>query len=224
MTTATPARRRGVVQWAGLGGVLYVLLFIGGVILAKAGQPDTGDPPGKLISYYSDSGHRDKIGFGWLLVLIGVFFFVWFLAALRQLLRRIDADGLLTTVATVGGAAYAATTLVGFSLETAVKTMSDDTYRHQVFPELIHAADDAGYVIHGGGGAAIGALMIASSLAVMRAVLIPRWAGSLGIVFGILAIFSVFFFPTILVAIWLLVAGFLLFRAPAPEAARPTMP
>jgi len=65
-------------------------------------------------------------------------------------------------------------------------------------------------------------MMIAASLAVMRAALIPPWAGWLGVVSGILALFSIFFFPQALIAIWVLVAGWLLFRAtPVPERAVP---
>jgi hypothetical protein len=214
-----PRRRRTLENWAGLGAVAYVLLFTGGLLLASLGQPDTSDPPAKLISYFSDSGHRDKIYYGWLIVVIGVFFFIWFVAALRQALRRIDPDGLLTNVATAGGIVYAALTLAGFSLETAIKTMSDDTFRHQVYPGLIHAADDAGYVMHSGGDVGLAALIVATSLAAWRAARIPAWAGWIGVISGILAVFSIFFFPQILIALWLLAAGIVLFRAaPAPVA------
>ena len=141
------------------------------------------------------------------------------MGALRQFMRRIDGDGLLTTVATAGGVVYAALTLAGFSLDTAIKTMSDDIFQHQVYPGIIHAGSDAGYVIHATGGVAIGSLMIAATLSAFRATLIPIWACWLGVISGILAIFSIFFFPQILVALWLLVAGVLLFRAsPAPIA------
>src|SRR5256885_14641070 len=79
------------------------------------------------------------------------------------------------------GGVYATTTLVGWSVNAAVKTMSDDTFGHRVFPELIHAADDAGYVIHAAGGIGIGTLMIATSVVTMRAGRIPGWAGWVGI-------------------------------------------
>ena len=215
-----PPRPRTLENWAGLGAVAYVLLFVGGLLLASLGQPDTSDPPAKLISYFSDSGHRDKIYYGWLIVVIGVFFFIWFVAALRQALRRIDPDGLLTNVATVGGTVYAALTLAAISLETAIKTMSDDTFRHQVYPGLVHAADDAGYVMHSVGDVGLGALIVAASLAAWRAARIPAWAGWLGVISGILAVFSIFFFPQILVALWLLAAGIALFRGPSPFAAQ----
>lgn len=213
-----PRRNRTLEQWAGLGAIAYVVLFIGGTILSFSGQPDTGSAPAKLISYYSDSGHRDKIGFGWLIVIVGVFFFIWFLGALRQFLRRIDDQGMLPAVATIGGTVYVATTLTAVSLDLAIKTMSDDTFRHQVFPELIHAADDASYVIHAAGGVGVGALIVATTLAALRAKLIPDWAGWLGVISGLLAVFSVFFFPQFLIALWLLVAGMLLFNAPREPA------
>jgi hypothetical protein len=152
---------------------------------------------------------------------LGVFFFIWFLSALRQLLRSIDADGFLTTLATIGGTIYAALTLAGFSVWMAIATMSDDTFRDTVYPGIVHAGADAGYVIHASGGIGAGAMIIAASLAVLRAALIPRWAGIVGVVFGVIALGSIFFFPMVLIAIWLLVAGFLLFRAtgrPAPGA------
>jgi hypothetical protein len=212
-TSGSAGRGSRLERWAGLGGVLYVVLFIGGVILAFSGSPNGDSAPSKVVSYYGDSGHRDKINFGWLAVILGVFFFLWFLGGLRQVLRRVDGDGFLTTVATFGGAVYATTTLVGMSLNAGIKTMSDDTYHHQVFPSLIHAADDAGYVIHASGGVAAGAMIIAASLAAMGAALIPRWAGWVGVVFGILGVFSIFFFPQFLVAIWILVAGVLVFRS-----------
>jgi hypothetical protein len=48
-----------------------------------------------VIAYYRDSGHRDKIHLGWLLILIGVFFFHFFVGALREVVRRLTGDGLL---------------------------------------------------------------------------------------------------------------------------------
>jgi hypothetical protein len=214
----------GLTRWAALGGVVYVVLFVVGGILAFGGQPDLDAPPGEVIEYFSDSGHRDKIGIGWLIIVIGVFFFLWFLAALRQALRRIDGDGLLTNVTTIGGAVYAACTLAGVSFGAAVKTMSDDTYQDQVFPELIHAADDASYVMHASGGVGVAALMIAASLAALRAGVVPKWLGWLGIVSGILAVFSITFFPQFLIAIWLVVAALAIFRSAGPAPAAPAAP
>jgi hypothetical protein len=212
-STQPPVARHGRLErWAGLGAVGYVVLFIAGTLLAYGGQPDTGGPPGKLIDYYSRASNRDKVEWGWLLAVIGVFFLIWFLGALRRALRGIDADGTLTTVAVAGGAVYAALTLADASVTTAIKTMSDDTFHHQVYPSLVHAGDDIGYVLHSGGGAGIAALIVATSVLAARARVVPRWAGAVGVVIGLLAILSILWIPQFLVALWLLVAGVLLFR------------
>jgi Domain of unknown function (DUF4386) len=225
MATVEAAKPRGIERWAGLGGIVYVVLFIVGVLLSFSGTPDGDAAPAKVAAYWHDSGHRDKANFGWLAVVLGVFFFLWFLGALRQLLRRIDGDGFLTTLATVGGAVYAALTLAGISLYAAIATMSDDTFHHTVYPGIVHAAGDGAYVIHAAGGIGAGAMIIAVSLATMRARVIPRWLGILSVIVGVLALFSVFFFPQFLVALWFLVAGFLVFRAAGrPAATAPPAP
>jgi hypothetical protein len=207
---ATP---RGIERWAGLGGVLYVVLFVVGNIVAFSGAPTGDERPAKYLTYYADSGHRDKIALGWALVLLAVFCFLWFLVALRQVVAANDPSGFLTLLTAVGGAIYAALTLAGISLWTGAATMADDTFHHVPDPGVIHAASDAGYVMHASGGVGAGAMMIAASLALMRAARIPRWAGITGIVFGVLGLFSVFFFPQVFIAIWILAAGWLVYRA-----------
>jgi hypothetical protein len=89
--------------------------------------------------------------------------------------------------------------------------MSDDTFHHTVYPGLIHAADDASYVLHATGGAGASAMIIAATLAAMRAAVIPKWAGWLGIIAGILALASIIFFPQAAVGLWILIVSGLLF-------------
>ena len=215
MTTESPpaARARGLEQWAGLGGIAYVVLFIVGGILAFGGQPDLDADPGTVEVYFADGGHRDRIVYGWILIMLGAFFLLWFLSSLRLTLRRLDPGGVWTNLASIGGVIYAALAIAAVSLSTAIKTMSDDTYQNTVYPELIHAADDAGYVMHASGGIGAGAMMIAASIAALRAGAVPTWLGWIGAVAGILALGSIFFFPQFLIALWLLVAGALLFVA-----------
>ncbi len=85
--------------------------------------------------------------------------------------------------------------------------MSDDTYHHTVYPGLIHAADDASYVLHATGGAGASAMIIAATVAGMRARAIPAWAGWLGVIAGILALGSIIFFPQAAIGIWILVVS-----------------
>ncbi len=211
---AAVARPHSITRWAALGGAVYVVLFVVGTIVLFNGAPGGDSTPSKVIQWYSDSGHRDRVNLGWILIGIGVFFLLWFVAALRRAVSAVDGEGVLTTVVTVGGTVYMAVALGSVALNTGIRTMSDDTFQHRVFPELIHAADDAGYVMHATGAAGLGAMIIAASLAFMWGAVWPRWAGWLGVVVGILAIGSIAFFPQFLFLLWILVVSVLMFLRP----------
>jgi hypothetical protein len=211
-TMASTRSSANLTRYAALGGILYVVLFIIGTILLFDGTPDGDASPGRVIAYYSDSGHRDKIDFGWIVSGLGVFFFLWFLSSLRRTVRRHEGeDGFLTALTTIGGVVYATLALAALAVNMGIRTMSDDTYRDQVFPGLIHAANDASYILHATGGAGAAAMIIAASLAALRAAAVPAWAGWLGVLAGILALASIAFFPQAAIAIWILIVSGLLF-------------
>src|ERR671930_565741 len=200
MTAAVDRSRSGLERWA-----------------AFSGAPNGDAAPSKVIAWYSDSGHRDRLNIGWIFIGLGLFSFLWFLTALRQALIRLVSEGFLPTLATVGGAVYATLALAAAAVSNGIRTMSDDTYHHQVFPELVHAANDAAYVLHSTGGAGIGAMMIAASLAVVRSRALPVWLGWIGVAAGIIALASIVFFPWFLIALWLLAASVILFVAGSPR-------
>jgi hypothetical protein len=207
-TNASTRPGAGITRWGGLAGVLYVVLFAVGVILLYGSSPDTSGAPAKIVSWYSDSGHRDRINFGWLAAGLGILCFVWFLSALRQTVRRLEGDdGFLTGLVTIGGGIYATLALAALAVNTGIRTMSDDTYHHTVYPGLLHAADDASWVLHASGGVGLATLIVASSIAALRAAAVPRWAGILGIVAGVLSLGLIMFFPWFIAALWVLVVG-----------------
>jgi hypothetical protein len=211
-------RTRSIARWTALAGAVYVVLFVVGTIVLFSGSPGGDATPLKVIRWYSDSGHRDRINLGWILIGLALFFFLWFVATVRRAVMSVDAEGILTAVVGIGGAVYAAVAFASVALNAGIRTMSDDTYRHQVFPELIHAADDAGYVMHASGAAALGAMIIAMSLAFMWGAVWPRWAGWLGVVVGILAIGAIFFFTQFIFLLWILVVSVLMFLRGVPAA------
>lgn len=207
--------RTGLTRWAALCGAVYVVLFVVGTAVLFSGAKGGDDPPAAVIKWYSDSGHRDQVHAGWVLIGFSIFFLFWFIAALRRSVSAGDREGILTTIVTIGGTIYAALALASVALNDAIRTMSDDTYRHQVFPELIHAADDAGWVIHASGAAGLSAMIIAASWAFMSRGTWPRWAGWVGIVVGVLTLAAVAFFPQFLFLLWILVVSVLMFLRPS---------
>jgi hypothetical protein len=222
---ASPRSSADLARWAALGGILYVVMFIAGTILLFSNSPSSKASPAKVIAWYSKGSNRDRINIGWLVAGLGVFFFLWFLSALRQAVRRHEGgDGFLTALTTIGGAVYATLAFAALAVNMGIRTMSDDTYHHTVYPGLIHAAGDASYVLHATGGAGASAMIIAASLAFMRSGAIPSWAGWLGVAAGILALASILFFPQAVVGLWILIVSGLLFFRGARDDRSPTVP
>jgi hypothetical protein len=212
MEAAVPVGRpRSLARWAALGGLVYVVLFVIGTILLFSGAPSGDSAPAKVIQWYSDSGHRNRINGGWILIGLSILFLLWFIGALRRAVSVVDEEGILTGVVSLGGGIYAALALASVALSDGIRTMSDDTYQHRVFPELIHAADDATWVMHATGAAALGVMIIAASLAFTWGAVWPKWAGWLGVFVGILALASIVFFPQFLFLLWILVVSLWMF-------------
>src|SRR5436190_5379255 len=223
MTTdlAVVRPRSALERFSLLGGAVFVVLLVLGTIVMVGNQPDTGDSDATLAKYWSDSGHRHRSNIGWILVALGVLAFIWFVGALKRRVRDHDPDGFLADLVGIGGTIYAVGTLVAFSLEDAIKTMSDDTFNHQIYPGFIHAADDAGWVIHAAGGVGIATLIIATSIAAKRAGRIPGWLGVVSIVIGVISLALVIFFPIFLMLLWILVTSIAMFIRSGREQSAP---
>ena len=214
------ANSRAWQVWGSLGGLAFVALFVIGSALIFDG-PSGDDPPAKYLAFYGDSGHRDKINIGWLLAGLGVFFFLWFVASLRETVREATiasaGDSMLAFLVTIGGTAYGAVTLVALGEAAGVRTMSDDTFQHQVFPGIIHANDDSVYIAHATGTAALAAMIFAFSITVLATRALPRWIGWFGVVAAIAALASVFFVTMFVWLLWIAVTSLVMFVAARRE-------
>jgi hypothetical protein len=98
--------------------------------------------------------------------------------------------------------------------------MSDDTYHHRVYSGVIHAASDATYLLVVTAGAGMAALIFATSIAIRRYAILPRWVSWFGFVAGVAAIFSVVFFTMLIWLLWVAVASVSLFLGARPATER----
>jgi hypothetical protein len=211
--------------WASLSGLVFVVLAVVGSLLIFDGPSDSS--PAKMAAYYGSDTKRWHINLGWILTGLALFALIWFVAALRERIRASElaasAEGtFLSTIVQIGGTVYIAVAMAAVALEDGVKTMSDDTYQHRVYSGVIHAANDATYIMVVTGGAALAALIFAVSVAVRRYAILPSWVGWFGFVAGVAAIFSVVFFTMLFWLLWIAVASVTLFlagRSAAPKAA-----
>ncbi|HEY1564383.1 MAG TPA: hypothetical protein VGF72_06845 [Gaiellaceae bacterium] len=205
---------RGLRVWASLSGLVFVVLAVVGSILLFDGPSDSS--PAKMTAYYQSSSHRLHINIGWILTGLGLFSLIWFVAAVRERIRESELAAseqgtLLSTIVLVGGTVYIAVAMAGIAVADGIRTMSDDTYQHRVYSGVIHAASDASYLLVVTGGAAMAALIFATSIAVRRFEILPRWVGWFGYAAGVAAIFSVIFFTMLFWLVWMAVASVALF-------------
>jgi hypothetical protein len=213
---------RALRLWSSLSGLVFVVLAVVGSLLLFDGPSDSS--PAKMTSYYDSSSNRLHINIGWILTGLGLFALIWFVSALRERVRESEQAAqeqgtLLSTIVLVGGTVYVAVAMAGIAVTDGIKTMSDDTYHHQVYSGVIHAAGDASYLLVATAGAAMAALIFATSIAIRRYAILPRWVSWFGFVAGVAAIFSVIFFTMLLWLLWVAVASVSLFLAARPAGA-----
>ena len=210
--------------WSSLGGIAFSVLAVIGAIFLYDGPSDSS--PAKMTAWYSSSGNRAHINIGWVLLGVGLLCLIWFVAGVRERVAVAEQAGtpgasFLTTLVTIGGTVFIAAGVCQIGIADGIKTMSDDTYHHQVYSGLVHAAGDASYIILAGSGVAMATLIFAIALAAFAYGLLPRWAAWFGVVAGVAAIFSLFFFTMLVWLLWIAVASILLYRrAPSPARAR----
>jgi hypothetical protein len=212
--------------WSSLGGIAFSVLAVFGAILLYDGPADSS--PAKMTAWYSSSGHRAHINIGWILVGLALLCLIWFVAGVRErvaVAEQAAAPGtsFLSTLVAIGGTVFVAAGVCQIGLADGIKTMSDDTYHHQVYSGVIHAAGDASYIILAGSGIAVASMIFAISLAAFGFGLLPRWAAWFGVVAGVAAIFSLFFFTMLVWLLWIAVASVLLYRR-SPSAVRAPEP
>jgi hypothetical protein len=207
--------------WSSLGGIAFTVLAVVGAIFLYDGPQ--GSSPAKMAAWYGSSGHRTHLNIGWLLSGLALLCLIWFVASVRErvaVAEQADTPGasFLSTLVTVGGAVFVAAGICQIGIADGIKTMSDDTYHHQVYSGVIHAAGDASYIILAGSGVAMASMIFAIALAIFAFGLLPRWVGWLGVVAAVAAIFSLFFFTMIVWLLWIAVASVMLYLRSSPAA------
>jgi hypothetical protein len=215
---------RGLRLWTSLSGLVFVVLAVIGSILLFDGP--SGSSPAKMTAYYGSSSHRNHFNIGWLLTGIGLFLLLWFVVAVRERVHAAEQAApeegtFLSTMVLAGGTVYISVTMAAIAISAGIKTMSDDTYHHVVYSGVIHAASDAAYIMIVTAGAAMAALIIATSLAVRRFEILPRWVSRFGYVAAVAALLSLFFFTMLVWLLWIAVASVTLFLRARQETAAP---
>jgi hypothetical protein len=197
-------------RWAGVAGVLFVVLFVLGFLTAgdvPGGDEDSDD---EVVRYYEDSGNQSMlITVAYMLIASGLAFVAFSGLGLYSPMRAAEdtvarhsanlgiAASILTAAAISAGGIAFATVAAGVSFQ-------DDPVDAGVARFLVHFGYGSILVW---GGLASAASIAAFSLAGQRLALVPQWLAWLGYLAAVVLLFAIVYLPMIALPIWVLVAS-----------------
>ena len=77
--------------WSSLAGLAFSVLVVIGAMLLFDGPE--GSSPAKMAAWYGSSSNRNHVNIGWILAGLAVFFFVWFVGAVRDQVASHETAG-----------------------------------------------------------------------------------------------------------------------------------
>jgi hypothetical protein len=169
-------------------GIAFVILVII-AFLVQPKPPDSDASAAEVLSYVSD--HHGALHAIQLVIGAAMFFFVWFIGTLRNLLGRAEGDGgRLATTAYGGGVIAAAALFVSFGL-SATAALHPATNG----ADVTRALTDAAAMVLAVSAPAVAVFFVANGLSLMRSGYLPAWLGWLAFataIFNAMGLGSVF--------------------------------
>src|SRR5262245_9759853 len=200
--------RNWIEHWAPIGGIVFVVFMVVGSKLVGA-VPSPDAPEREIVSYLADGSAHLRNIIGAYLWVVGALSFLWFLTRLRSDLRKAEGGtGTLSNLAFGAGVAFAAVWTVSAAAFAAVPYAIELRDAPVSSTDLVRVLPAMGrlLLLHGGGFAGI-LVLIATSLAIFRTSVYPRWLGRLGIVAAIVLLFDVIYLNIFPFWTWVFVAS-----------------
>jgi hypothetical protein len=174
-------------RYAALTGVLFVIAIVVGFLVQP--KPPASDASAvEVLEYVKD--HQDALHVVQLIFAVSIFFFIWFIGALRSFVGGAEGgQGRLATTA-YGGALIAVGALIaslGIAAAAELHPARD--------PEITHAMWDASVLVFAVAAPAAAVFLVGNGLAILRTGYLPSWMGWFGLVtalFNALPIGAVF--------------------------------
>jgi len=198
-------------RWAPAAGTLFAALFVVAVVIGFAGL-DTGNKLPEVTQNFASEDYQSTGGFVFILILLSALCFLWFLADLTATMRSLS-QGMLASLVPVGGVVFIAAFVAGAAVSISPLLVVGHSALEGGDPKTVATI----YVVlvetalgfFGLAGIAGALMMSAAATVAYRGGLVPR-SGLVLVLIGavITAIASwMFFFPILLVVVWVVVAS-----------------
>ena len=176
------------VRWAGLAGILFVVLIIISIVLTGS-MPAADDPAEKIRTFFVD--HRGGLLAANFLGLLATPFVIWFGVMLREIVRGDRIARAQGTVSLAGLLVTAPMAMVGGALEVAAVYV--DGAAAKTNPDTLRLLFDAQGLVFAATAAGILAFVSGAGLAIRRTGALPAytaWLAALAVVGNVVALFS----------------------------------
>jgi hypothetical protein len=172
---------RAAVRLGGIGGVLFVVLFVPS-FLSPPDSPIATSGPQDVIAYFTDRQDGILIINGLLLV-FGAFFFLWFLGVLHGVLRDAEGEGYgFSSVSLAGGLLFIALVLAGAAVEIVYPATLARFENFQQDAQLGFLSLALSGWMYRFAFVGMSALIAATSVIALRTSVLPRWLAWVGFV------------------------------------------
>jgi hypothetical protein len=203
-------------RWIPLSGIVYVVLFVLAFILT-GDSPQASDSDSEIVSYYGDSGNRNKEIAVFFLIIAAALFFVWFLAHLRGRLRTVEGEPQSLSALAFGSGLVSAALLIGAAcIGIGPSFTMMDANEFTLDPNLARFTGDTSYLFLVGSTIIAAGLIAATSVLAIRTSVLPTWLGWIGLLVAVAALFAVFWIPIMVYLGWVLVVSIALIARPEP--------
>ncbi len=184
-TTAGRAARLG-----GIGGILYVVLFIPAYIVGTPDSPNGTATDQGVFDYFAEGIGAFLFFNGWLPI-FAFFFLLWFLGALHGVLRSAEGEvegGWLSSVALVGGLVFATLSYAGVAVEIVHPATLSRFEDFEPDSQLVFTSLALASWLYHFCQVGTSVLVTATSLLALRTGVLPRWLALAGFVIALLAL------------------------------------
>ena len=218
-----PHEAEGRERAAAAFGIGFVVVGVASFVLITASPfPSGGASAAELTAYFTDPGNGRLIQVAMTLSSVGGFLLLWFLGGLyRRLVGALESGSLLPLVAFAGGAVFVAVLFAANAVFAALPSDTSGTLGFE--PGVAVSLVELTNWLYTFGVLGFAATVLATSLAILRTRVFPRWVAWAGFVFVAVfaanAAFSAFDAPTRAsgtlgyeLVLWVLVVSVLLLR------------
>jgi hypothetical protein len=195
---------------AALTGITAIALWVIGLVVLEtiADQPGTNTTPARALAYFE--GEEHAILAGTFFFMLGAVFFLWFVGALRARLYLAEGGTRRLTGTGYAGGLVAAASLLFMGSTQAAGALN----KANLSPEAAQVYRGLGDAFFYAAEPAVGVLILATGMIVLRTRALPVWLGWVSLGIGLWLLIPPIGWAALISAfpLWVIVVSLLLYR------------